>query len=200
MLQTGRITKIISQSAVIGALAGALDELGPILDLTVEQAGLHETEGGVVGVEETAPALDAFKLMVENNYSGVPVVETETGKLLSNISSSDVSTMLRQGRLQSLSQDAMDFVSAVRSHDAGDTKTGKAKAAAITVHKEATLRQVIRKLAATRTHRLYVVDEDHRATGVVSLKDLLHFTVVRIGKNSDWADAMYMKEEFVESL
>jgi len=36
-----------------------------------------------------------------------------------------------------------------------------------------TLEQVIQKLVEHKIHRLYVIDDDHKPVGVISLKDIL---------------------------
>mmetsp|Transcript_2890 Transcript_2890/g.7933 ORF Transcript_2890/g.7933 Transcript_2890/m.7933 type:complete len:363 (-) Transcript_2890:261-1349(-) len=191
------VVKIISQSAVIDVLSKHIDEFGTGLDATLEELGLARKP--VVAVGEEDQALAAFRLMKDRNISAVAVVDAE-GHLLANISNSDVKTMLGQNRVLSLAQTAMDFVAAVRAGDAARTSSGKSTAAAMHVHPETTVKQLISKLAATKVHRMYVCDAEGLLIGVVSLKDILRALVVDVGEANGWKDAIYMKPEYITSL
>lgn len=83
----GRVSNLITQSAIVSYLAMHLPELGPITEKTVAEFLPGHKE--VITVDINARAIEAFKSMVEHKVSAVGVVDEE-GKLTGNISVKDI--------------------------------------------------------------------------------------------------------------
>mmetsp|Transcript_21825 Transcript_21825/g.56915 ORF Transcript_21825/g.56915 Transcript_21825/m.56915 type:complete len:206 (-) Transcript_21825:2759-3376(-) len=160
----GVVVNVISQSAVVDILNLRLHEpaLSELAGKTVNDAGCGTAP--VLTVRSTDTILDALDIMAKHDIMGLGIVD-EGGRLVANTSASDVKEFL-QNPSTSLSLPALDFVSLVRKHDL------KAVHPAMSVRSTDTLAHLIAKLAATRVHRLYVVD-GHKLQAVVTLTDLL---------------------------
>lgn len=83
----GRVTNLITQSALVAYLAAHLDKLGNIREQTVGALTLGHKS--VVTASVNLRAIDAFKIMTQHGVSGVAVVDEE-GNLIGNISVRDI--------------------------------------------------------------------------------------------------------------
>eukprot|EP01087_Luapelamoeba_hula_P023235 TRINITY_DN8505_c0_g1_i1.p1 TRINITY_DN8505_c0_g1~~TRINITY_DN8505_c0_g1_i1.p1 ORF type:complete len:312 (-),score=67.32 TRINITY_DN8505_c0_g1_i1:126-1061(-) len=163
----GQVVNFLTQSAVVEYLATHLPHLGNKADRQVAEllAGCKP----VVSVNIESRAIDAFKLMAEKRISAVAVVD-EDGKLISNISARDIRTVSTDSRIiQGLFMPIRQFLVSIY-----DARVGLAETTpSITCTARETLGNVIRKLVASKVHRVYVVDAHHQLTGIVSLADVL---------------------------
>lgn len=74
-----------------------IDSIGEVADKTLKDLGLATCAVVSVGTKE--PALRAFELMAEHNFSAIPLVDA-SGKLFTNISNSDVRYMVTIDKLE----------------------------------------------------------------------------------------------------
>ena len=168
---TGRVIQIISQSAVVQLLHERLKN--DVLPDTPMNSGVGIKE--VFSVSENDKAREAFEMMVEKNISAVAVLDTD-GELLSCISTKDIRVLPRieSAGLEGtnpLDLTAREFVSLVRRML---EKDGKTHAACVTVPANASLSLVLGKMAVTKVHRVFIVDDNHKAVGVISSSDVLY--------------------------
>lgn len=201
--ETNMVVGIISQSGLLAKLAENMDMLGdevtkPISSflprltsgttsgaVTGAGAGTGEAASSpaVLSVKQGAPARAALELMAANNVSGVALVD-DTGRLVTNMSASDVRMMARESldKFDVLELPCLEFVSrmreaaakaGVRAHSNfvadGERKVDRA----ICISATDSLMTVINLLVASHLHRVYVVDGEHRPTGVVSITDIM---------------------------
>jgi len=199
---SGRITKIVSQSAAIrflcavrelvwgvganhflhlsllsclwnlGCLYQHMDGLGAVADATLESLGLAHKH--VVTVQASEPCLKAFTLMAKHSLSGLGIV-SEEGALICSVSASDARFLVRLDKFELLDMDVVTFVAKCRQIDR--SRMAKTMPPVLSVSPTATLRHVMGKLSAARVHRLYVVHRG-KLCGVVSLKDILRVLVL----------------------
>jgi CBS domain-containing protein len=117
----------------------------------------------VFSVNASDPALDAFKLIQEKKVQGVAVVDADN-KLVSNISASDLRMIEHHGSsLGVLFKSCSEFVELAHG--------GKAKI--ITLPKTATYGEAASLMHSSRTHRLYVTDEQGQTLAVLSQFDII---------------------------
>jgi len=164
----GDVVNVISQSSLIKHLNAHMDSIS-VADRTVEEMG-----GGtkpVLSVSMSDTILSAFELMASKDIMGVAIVD-EGGHLVANTSASDFKEFVRDPTT-SLHLTAIDFISKVRQHDL------KAVHPAISVTPQTTVRHLIGKLAATRVHRVFEVDEEKRLRSVLSLTDTLKYMLAQ---------------------
>jgi CBS domain-containing protein len=161
-----KLITIVTQSQMVEILAKNLDIIGDKKNKTVNLTENYFEE--VISVLDDSIAMDAFKLMVERNVSGLAVVDKE-GKLVGNISLRDLKAMSTDARLfWRLFQTVHNFLLKIRHEDSGDRPR-----TIVTVKPTDTLETVIKKLAENRIHRVFIVDESKKPQGVISLKDIL---------------------------
>ena len=110
----------------------------------------------VVTVEESAKAIEGYTLMDANKLESIAVVSD--GKLVGQLSASDLRGLAKD-LFSSLDKRISDFI-------------GKAKKIS-TCSPDAKLKDVIKQLAASSLHRLWIVDKELHPIGVVSLGDVM---------------------------
>jgi len=192
---TGRVTKIISQSQVTTVLNNMLKKLeagGQAIPSLFEET---LTSIGGFGVRpvfcvqtEKNTTRDAFRLIIEEGVSAVGVLDDE-GKLWTSISTKDirlftsvedaamqrleVETNKRRGSIDHpeslMDMECGDFVSAVQLA-AEHTHTTRIPAVVVTAGE--TLRNVISRLARSKKHRIFIVDDNRFPIGCVSVSDI----------------------------
>eukprot|EP00128_Syssomonas_multiformis_P006030 Colp12_sorted_trinity150504_noHs@678 len=168
--KTGLVTRLITQSAMVQYLAENASRLGEKLNVPINVSGLKQ----VTTISIDAPAIDALALIREKKLSAVGVATPE-GQLTGSISVNDVRIMLKGDAINIIFCNCMDFISQVR------TMEGRQKSRSfppvVVVNPKNTLGEIMRKFHATKIHRLYVVDEERQALGVISLKDVLRHLI-----------------------
>ncbi|KAH9252913.1 hypothetical protein BASA81_009069 [Batrachochytrium salamandrivorans] len=167
----GRVVQIISQSQI----TELINKFEAFADL-LSKSTLAQTGFGlkpVLTVKATDPARLAFQIMVENNVSSVCVVDEETGQVLTALSTKDIRLLPRienaalvDANLLSLS--CQEFVARIRQLNLTTTM-----AACAVVDLGSNLHVVLGKLAASRLHRVYVVDAERKPVGVISVSDVV---------------------------
>lgn len=170
---TGRVVNIISQSAVVHELYERIRSEGIVLSDTPLSSGIGLKKVCTVTTEDTART--AFQAMVENRISAVGIVDPESGELITALSSKDIRLLphVESAGLESRNPfdlSSREFVSLIRRVTETD---GKAHAACVVVGEDQPLSLVIGKLAATKMHRVFVVDKQKKPVGVISVSDVI---------------------------
>lgn len=191
--QEGKITQIISQSDFIAFLATRISELGPLSSESI--LSLNLANQAVECVEPQTSAIRAMQMMKDKGVSSLGVVNHE-GKLIGNFSASDFRS-LQSEHFGSLALPLAEFLALShrtefvwhsehptsdaahkfatdpirrgRPHVAGE-EVGQAL---ILVAPSETFGSLIVKFATNRVHRVYIVDEDEKPVGIVTLTDVL---------------------------
>jgi len=167
--QTNKIENFVTQSTLIQYFAKNSAKLGKYADCTLSELGFKPKH--VYAVKETDIAIEAFKLMSEHKITGVPIVDSE-GEIITNVSSRDLRNVLTDNTFfEKLQYPVEKFVSDLKSktfmHNA-ETMYPK-----ICCKFTNTFVEVLHKLAATKIHRIYVVDNAEKPIGVISLDDIV---------------------------
>lgn len=160
----GHIVSIISQSSIVAFLQAHKDRIEGDLD---EAVGTHGS-APVLTVRDTTTAYDVFKLMDVKHRTAVAVTDSQ-GYLLGCTSGSDLKLFAQNPRASSLKLPIQEFLSDVRASQ------NDIRSPTIVVGPQDTLAYVLAKFAATRVHRLFVVDANHRAQRVLSISDVIRW-------------------------
>jgi len=147
---------IFSQSDVIKYFLEVEDQLGSLLDITVDK--LKPLKLPTL-IRDTSDALEGFKAIRQNKIYAVGVVD-ENGKLVANLSASDLRG-LKKEQLDSLTKPS--FIQA--------TKFKNKKL--VTVSSIDTLFECMSLMAENKVHRVWVVDSEVHPIGVVTLTDCI---------------------------
>eukprot|EP01099_Mayorella_cantabrigiensis_P005026 TRINITY_DN3909_c0_g2_i1.p1 TRINITY_DN3909_c0_g2~~TRINITY_DN3909_c0_g2_i1.p1 ORF type:complete len:669 (-),score=177.71 TRINITY_DN3909_c0_g2_i1:125-2131(-) len=114
-----------------------------------------------ISITTNMTAIEGFRLLYVSKIHGLAIV-TEDQKLVGNLSASHLAC-LTANRLEDLLLPVLEFKQAI----------GKADEPLVTCHDNASLKEAMELLVNNHVHRLYIVDEGNRPTGVVSISDVL---------------------------
>lgn len=160
-----KLVTVISQSRMLHLVSGVLDSLPDPAHRTLQERNLHQKE--VVRIRLDQPAGEAFALMRERKISGVAVVDEE-GKLVGVISASDLKLLgFDLGYLHLLGKSARDYLTALRGSIADSQRE------VCTCDANSSIDHAVKQLIARHVHRLFVIDDQRRLLGVVSIRDIL---------------------------
>ncbi|KAI3429675.1 hypothetical protein D9Q98_005760 [Chlorella vulgaris] len=190
----GEITNIISQTDVLRFLVSHLDELGPAANETLEDLGLLTGKPPVLSVDPHVPALLAYAQLAAQQVSGAPVV-TASGEMIANLSISDLRSITAE-QFGALALPVAEFLAvehgtaylgysaSASQHSrhpffaSGNRAGGPAKGdiQLVTVRKETTLAELLKKIVDEKIHRVYVVQSEEgppKVQAVITPTDLL---------------------------
>jgi len=166
--EQGNPLAIISQSTIIQYVHKHIKEISdPKFHETI--AKLNFGTSPCASVHQNVTAIDVFKIMDSKGFSGIALTD-QSGKLTGNISSRDLKAFIKYIDFNLLITPVGEFVKHLRQ-----TAQINISTPTITCFDYHTFEYVVEKLAATKVHRIYVVDnEEHFApTRVISLLDTL---------------------------
>ena len=163
----GVVVNIVSQTTLVSFLSTLLAQHSLYLGRSVEE--LHLGSSPVLCIADSAPAIEAFKMMDSKQVTGLGIVDSH-GKLVGNVSARDLKIFVKHIDFELLAQPIGEFVKHLRQV-AIDIKSPT-----ISVFPSAKFEMVVGKLAATKVHRIFVVDDEthFRPVRVISLADVLN--------------------------
>jgi CBS-domain-containing membrane protein len=123
-----------------------------------------------ITVRDTAPLREAQRRIQEAHVSGLPVVDADD-RVVGVISQTDLLALARYDDDAPIARHAMGRVRAAMVSPA------------ITVGSWAPIHSAAALLLDYRVHRLIVVDEDHRAVGILSTTDFVRMVADRLGNH-----------------
>ena len=194
---SGIVTDIVAQSDIAMYLRRNIDLLDPsIVDATVKALGLgSQGSRRVVTVEASTPTIDCFQLMQSSNVQAVAVVDDGTDAIVGNLSETDlmplqcdaygalalpVGEFLVHAHLivPKLDNDRMLYSPQTTAFGAALMCAGKRLT--VTVTPDATVREILDLMHTRAVHRVWVVDDARRPTGVIALSDVLAAIAVEV--------------------
>ncbi|KAJ3077195.1 cell separation during budding [Podochytrium sp. JEL0797] len=148
-------------------------------EMTLQELGLVRGEVGMVTVDLNDSVLEALYQMHKHDISSVAIVDKAHGhsKLEGSISLSDIKEILSsRGGWRLLYDPCFRFFVQLRSMQ-GLEANGSDRVPMFTVHPSTPLISAIEKMAATKTHRVWIVSEGgaSHVVGVVALSDVMPF-------------------------
>jgi len=172
--QYSHFGRFVTQSEVLRFIATNLEDFGSVLDKTVMEAGIGTQ--GVKKVHEDSSAIFAFKTIVENKISAVPVVNSDD-HIVGVVSVRDIRHLLGVRANTELKLPLTEFLEHLR---AGDNVPTRAVVGSVTE----TVRDVITRIHSNRIHRLFMIDADDRVHAVVSISDIFKYLIAHHEKFS----------------
>jgi len=164
----GRLPRKVSGATDIDFAAG---------ELTLQQLGLVKGENNVVTVDLNDTVLEALYVMHSKNLSSVAIVDKAHGnsKLEGSVSMTDIKDILSsRGGWRHLYDPCFRFFVQLRSVQ-GLEANGADRVPLFTVHPSTALIVAIEKMAATKTHRVWIVSESGKGevVGVLGMSDVM---------------------------
>jgi len=166
--EENQLVDIISQSTMLKYIQKHVQDLEPGMSVTLEQLGMARKP--VATVKSTDTALEVFRVLSMTGRSGLAIVD-EDGALVANISASDMKLFIANPSFSLLQTPIIEYLNIIRRQKLKETVP------VVIVKQHHTLAKVIRKLVATGMHRVFVVDDEHKPIGVVSLTDIMQHVV-----------------------
>lgn len=154
--ETGKCVNIVSQSDLLQILAknvGLMPEAfrhAPVSEL------FHSDMRPVVCVRADEPVINALVKMDDSKITGVGIVAAD-GTLVSNISGKDLKYYVKNPTYEQLHMPVVEMVKELRQREMVDITIP-----IITVFPHTTFETVLKKIAATKVHRVYVVESEER--------------------------------------
>jgi len=163
---------IVTHSDVMNLMKQTIDDKGSqLFDAPIDQLNVGLTLAKESIVTEDKKAIDAFRLMRENQASFVPVIGDDK-QLISVISARDIHVLaLGQDGFKMLNLPVLDFLSTVRQLSPID------KYPFIFCFPNSTIDLVVKRLKATRVNRLIIINEDKYPIGKVAVTHLAQYIV-----------------------
>ncbi|KAL0486561.1 AMP-activated protein kinase subunit gamma [Acrasis kona] len=168
--EQGKVLNVVTHSDVISLLKKCIDDKGAAnFSDTMDALGLGIEFNSYVTEEDRA--IDAFLLMRQKRISFVPILTSDSDddrQIISVISARDIS-LLSHGNIDILNMPVLDFLSSVRQSNPVD------KYPYLWCKHDSTLEMIVKRLKATRVHRLLMINDTKLPTAVVSVQQLTIF-------------------------
>jgi len=153
------VRHVLTQTDVAKVLHHNIDSLAPVSKMTIRELGIAYSD--VISVHANDTALESLRSMNSHKLSAVPILN-EGGVLVGTLSISDLKSISNESLL-SLYTGTLLF--AEKHSYWGHPK-------AVMVMPESTFADVIALISHAKTHRVWVVDAQHKPVGVISLTDI----------------------------
>lgn len=168
--EKNELVNIVTHSDVMNLMKQTIDDKGvQTFEISVDklQIGLPLPKESIV--TEDKKAIDAFRMMREQQSSFVPVV-TDENQLISVISARDIQVLgLGPDGFKMLNLPVLDFLSTVRQMSSVD------KYPFIFCFPNSTIDLVVKRLKATRVNRLIVINQDKYPIGKLTVNHLAQY-------------------------
>uniref|UniRef100_A0A6B2LCA2 CBS domain-containing protein n=1 Tax=Arcella intermedia TaxID=1963864 RepID=A0A6B2LCA2_9EUKA len=149
---------ILSQSQIINILSSKIQTF-PIANFAIEDLNLG-TLRKIRSIQLTATVKEAFSVLVEHKFYGIPVVD-EQNHPVGNISALDIQLVV-----------ASDFAALEKPVKDILPETHQ-KRTPICIRSDQTLTEAFQIMSKEKIHRLFVVDSKNRLAGLISPVDLI---------------------------
>lgn len=166
--ESGKLVNIVSQSSIITFLDRHMNTLSNVFATTIEQTKLGTRP--VQSVPQTASVIDTLRLMDSKGLSGVAITGSH-GRLVGITTGKDLGLFIKNPSLSTLSSPVFQFLAEIRD------QTIDIRVPTIAVFPHDHLSRAIGVLAATKVHRVFLVDneQDYRPAAAISITDILRY-------------------------
>jgi len=169
IIKSGTEYKVLTQSDVVKHLFSILPQLHISMDYTMvnELRLVSMPINSPINIPSIHPswsAIESFYFMHSKNLECAAVVEDRDGKLLGNLSASDLRGITTD-KMEMLKDPVFDFVQAT---------TGKPPRAPVTCIPTDPINNVMAKAIRHSVHRVWIVDNTQRPIGLVSYRDMIN--------------------------
>jgi CBS domain-containing protein len=157
---------VLTQSMLLRCISDDLSKMREINDVKANSLRMTEVNK-LATVAADMTAFDAFMKMHKENLSSVAVV-SGNGEIFENLSATDLKGALTD--FKRLLLPVRDYLAATRALVLAKKRTE----GLVHCDRDRSLVEVLRLINEALVHRVYVVDEQRKPVGVVSLTDIYH--------------------------
>eukprot|EP01132_Coremiostelium_polycephalum_P004540 gene4540-5656_t len=170
--QRGELCNIITISRIIECISHLFEmdrELGVLGEKKIRDIKIGS--GDVITIQSNEKALEAFRLIARMGISGIGVVDSQK-KIVGVISEHDLNIIKSHCQYLSLLYlPISEYLEALQKICGQPRST-------ITCKKTDSFKDVVQKITENKIHRIFVVDDDNRLEGIISLVDILEQVVI----------------------
>jgi CBS domain-containing protein len=174
------VVGIISQSKLVEVLYNKRESLSDKLKITAKELARSPVES----IDMNKFVIDAFRKIWDQQVTGIAVVD-EQGKLVGNISASDL-TRTHYKPIGPIIHDLyqpIKYFNYIRTSSKDKILMAEMpRYPPITVQPNDTLEAVMKTIVENKIHRVYLVDDNSKPVGVISLGDII---AALFGKQSE---------------
>jgi len=174
-----RMDNVLSMSAVVSFISKNVSCLGSLAEVTLGEKNIGIKT--VLSIRDDAKAFDGFKLMAEKRVTAVAIVDSE-GKFVSSLTAKDIKALVQRTKgksrinFQPLFQNCKEFISL----NIGTRKTTNQGSC----NSQTTVKEALFQISENHFHRLFIVDDQQKPIGVLSLGDILSFVWNSVPQNT----------------
>jgi len=152
VLENGKVTTIISQTTIIKYLSQKISiTIDTSSDATIGE--LKIATYPVLSVKKTESVINTFRKMEKQQKSGIAIVDEE-GRLVGTTTAKDLGLFIKNPTLQALKGNIFDYLKTIRQEQIDIINP------CISIHSSEKLSRAVGLLAATRVHRIFVVESE----------------------------------------
>jgi len=152
--------KLLSQMDIVRFLFKKIDKTG--CNVTIQD--LEIAGNSVVSISSKEQAVNGFQKMYKDQIGAVAIVDDRSGKLVANLSASDLRGISYQ-TIAGVKLPVLDFL---------EMMTGKKVSKPIFCMPNDLLLDVLSKIILHNIHRVWVTDTERKPIGVVTLTDIIN--------------------------
>jgi len=160
--------RVLSQSDLIKFLGKNQDKLQHLMKEQVGDLDFKIGEKYPMTIRQDQPAIKGFQTMAMNGLSALPIIDND-GKIVATLSVSDVRG-LDEKTLPLIEKPALTFLM---------EKYGENNIKNFVAPPSANLGEVFLMLLNNSIHRVWVVDDDQKPLGIISLSDVIRIFLPR---------------------
>ena len=167
-----RVLACITYTNILEHLVTHFREQRRLFDDSIYELRIGTYHGDLIKVAPHQTLAEALELMHQHNLSALPVVDQNTEKIVGVYSRSDITFLTKATDAEDAVANLDLTLSDVLAQQRTDVTTPDALHTCSMGH---TLQSIFEYFAQLRFNRLYVVDDDDHAVGVVSARDLVAY-------------------------
>mmetsp|Transcript_5221 Transcript_5221/g.14018 ORF Transcript_5221/g.14018 Transcript_5221/m.14018 type:complete len:322 (+) Transcript_5221:32-997(+) len=162
---------VLSQSLALRYIAQHLIELKDVVGKPISSFDALGAKPAIY-IESRRNVIEGMELMYKHKLSAVAVVDN-AGKLSGNLSLSDIKYVFRTRSYQMLWYTVASFVKLLREKMSLEQNAGMDTFPFFDITRDKSLNLAIQKIVATRVHHLWIVNQEGKPTGVISITDVM---------------------------
>jgi len=169
----GECCGVVSQSMALQFLHENAQgsPLEAILERKIEDMAPSRVNCAVLSCMGSEPFITVLRKMVDHDVSSIAILD-ERGELCGALSMSDLKHMLRSSSHYSFEMSLHDLLIQLRTEQAIN-KRAKDTFPYFGIRPHRSLKDAVSKMVALKSHRLWLIDEYHHVTGMISITDIL---------------------------
>jgi len=172
ILEGQSLVGILTEVDIISHIKDNISLLGDWGRKSISEIALGMKQ--VITVYDDTIAIDAFRLMIERKITGLPILNRETGSVVSNLNARDIKLIAGEVLFTKLFKSVKEFLQDVELSNTQHTTPNETSINVLTVNKETKMKEVVEGLVTKNMHQVYIVDNEQKPIGVITLGDVLH--------------------------